>query len=126
MGVWAYRGIDLSSYRDIAKGRVSEWAKRRMGVGMSSCSSGNVVAALPRRLCNRSVPLEYKTRMSGSSSYRRTPLRRFAHSPFRFLAPLALYTPSLSRHITPFMEVDFQAIKLEELKSRLGELRRYL
>jgi hypothetical protein len=40
--------------------------------------------------------------------------------------PLALYTPSLSRHITPFMEVDFQAIKLEELKSRLGELRRYL
>jgi hypothetical protein len=24
------------------------------------------------------------------------------------------------------MEVDFQAIKVEELKSRLGELRRYL
>ena len=38
----------------------------------------------------------------------------------------ALYTPSLSRQIGSFMEVDFQAIKLEELKSRLGELRRYL
>jgi hypothetical protein len=126
MGVWGYRGIDLSSYRAIAKGRLSEWAKRRMAVGMSSCSSGNVVAALPRRLCNRSAPLEYKTRMSGSS-----PLPQNAPSPYRPFAvslphPLALYTPSLSRHITPFMEVDFQAIKLEELKSRLGELRRYL
>jgi hypothetical protein len=94
-----------------------------MAVGMSSCSSGNVVAALPRSLSSKSVPLEYKTRMSGSSS-----LPANAPSPFRPFAPspLALYTPSLSRHITPFMEVDFQAIKLEELKSRLGELRRYL
>ena len=40
MGVRVYRGVDLSSYRDIAKGRVSEWRP----VGMSSCSSGNVVA----------------------------------------------------------------------------------
>jgi hypothetical protein len=48
------------------------------------------------------------------------PLRRFA-SP-----PIPLYTPLLWRHIDRFMEVDFQAIKLEELKSRLGELRRYL
>jgi hypothetical protein len=92
-----------------------------MAVGMSSCSSGNVVAALPRSLSSKSVPLEYKTRMSGSSS-----LPANAHSPRRLLLPLALYTPSVSRHITPFMEVDFQAIKLEELKSRLGELRRYL
>jgi hypothetical protein len=118
MGVWAYRGIDLSSYRDIAKGRVSERAKRRMAVGMSSCSSGNVVAALPRRLCNRSVPLEFIP--TAERPFAVSPIRRFASS------PLALYTPSLSRHITTFMEVDFQAIKLEELKSRLGELRRYL
>jgi len=59
------------------------------------------------------------------------PIRPFAHSPVRPFArspsaPLALYTPALSRQISCFMEVDFQAIKLEELKSRLGELRRYL
>src|ERR1700751_5227648 len=48
------------------------------------------------------------------------PLHRFASS------PLPLYTPLLWRQINRFMEVDFQAIKLEELKSRLGELRRYL
>jgi hypothetical protein len=66
--------------------------------------------------------------MSGSSPYRSAALRasiRQTPNAIRH-TPLALYTPSLSRHITPFMEVDFQAIKLEELKSRLGELRRYL
>jgi hypothetical protein len=91
--VLAYRGIDLSSYRDIAKGRLSECAKRRMAVGMNSCSSGNVVAALPRRMCNRSVPLEYRSRMSGSSSptaerpFAVSPIRRFASSPSPFTLP---------------------------------------
>jgi len=60
-----------------------------------------------------------------------SPYRRIAVSPYRRVAVspirrVALYTPSLSRQINRFMEVDFQAIKLEELKSRLGELRRYL
>ena len=55
-------------------------------------------------------------------------LRRIALSLIRPLAssPIPLYTPVLWRQINGFMEVDFQAIKLEELKSRLGELRRYL
>jgi hypothetical protein len=91
--VLAYRGIDLSSYRDIAKGRVSERPKRRMAVGMSSCSSGNVVAALPRRLCNRSVPLEFKTRMSGSSS-----LPQNTPSPYR---PFAVSLPPPSPFTLP-------------------------
>jgi hypothetical protein len=54
------------------------------------------------------------------------PFHPFAVSPIRAFAPSALYTPSLWRQITHPMEVDFQAIKVEELKSRLGELRRYL
>jgi hypothetical protein len=37
-----------------------------------------------------------------------------------------LYTPFVWKHSTGSMEVDFQAIKVEDLKSRLGELRRYL
>ena len=54
-----------------------------------------------------------------------------AHTPRRLFSPtphphLPLYTPYLWRHSIHSMEVDFQAIKVEELKSRLGELRRYL
>jgi hypothetical protein len=60
-----------------------------------------------------------------------SPLRPFALSPHRPFAAtphphLPLYTPFLWRQSTHSMEVDFQAIKVEELKSRLGELRRYL
>jgi hypothetical protein len=92
--------VGVSGYRPVFVSGYCERARQRMAVGMSSCSSGNVVAALPRRLCNRSVPLEYKTRMSGSSSYRRTPIRPFAHSPFRFLPPRPLHSLSFTTHYT--------------------------
>jgi len=49
-----------------------------------------------------------------------SPIRPFAHSPTRPLHSLGLKQTVWS------MEVDFQAIKVEELKSRLGELRRFL
>ena len=39
---------------------------------------------------------------------------------------LALYFVSALRHRPKPMEIDFQAIRTDELKSRIGELRRYL
>lgn len=39
---------------------------------------------------------------------------------------LALYFVSALRHRSKPMEIDFQAIRTDELKSRIGELRRYL
>jgi|SRR5258708_4579869 len=39
---------------------------------------------------------------------------------------LALYFVSALSHRSKLMEIDFQAIRTEGLKSRIGELRRYL
>jgi hypothetical protein len=66
-----------------------------------------------------SLPFSSASRLDSPNAEPRTPSAERDET-------LPLYTPLLWRHINPFMEVDFQAIKLEELKSRLGELRRYL
>jgi hypothetical protein len=39
---------------------------------------------------------------------------------------LALYFVSALSHRSKLMEIDFQAIRTDGLKSRIGELRRYL
>jgi hypothetical protein len=84
---------------------ISEWAKGRNG--------------------DRAMPMPTIGRAKNSS---RRVYRPFAPSPFRRLAvsPTRPLHSSGLKQTVMFMEVDFQAIKVEELKSRLGELRRFL